>query len=53
MVGSDRKKLNSAAARFSTRSISAPTIVAPDRDTPGTIARHCATPISSALMGPT
>ena len=40
MVGIARKNENSAAALRSTRIISEPMIVAPERDTPGIIARH-------------
>ena len=45
MVGIARKNENSAAARLSAPSSIAPTMVAPERDTPGIIARHCAKPI--------
>ena len=38
--GYSRKKENSAAARFDAPKNMAETIVAPERDTPGTIARH-------------
>ena len=45
MVGMARKKENSAAARLSAPSSSAPTMVAPERDTPGISARHWNSPI--------
>ena len=45
IVGMARKKLNSAAVRRSTPSVSAPMMVAPDRLTPGTIARHWMKPM--------
>ena len=51
MVGIARKNENSAAERLSVPSSSAPTIVAPDRDTPGIIAKHWQTPIASAIRG--
>ena len=38
MIGMAMKKVNSAALRLSVPSSSAPTIVAPERDTPGTSA---------------
>ena len=50
IVGSARKKLNSAAVRRSTLRHSAPRIVAPDRLTPGIIARHWMKPIASAVF---
>jgi hypothetical protein len=46
-----RKNENSAAVLRSTPSRSAPRIVAPERDTPGTIARHCIKPILSDSAG--
>ena len=49
IVGIDRKNENSAADRLDAPSASAPTIVAPDRDTPGIIARHWMKPIFSPL----
>ncbi len=46
IVGMARKNENSAAARFDApNSIIAPTIVAPERDTPGIIAMHWKKPI--------
>ena len=45
MVGIARKNENSAAARLSAPSSIAATMLAPERDTPGIIARHCAIPI--------
>ena len=45
MVGMARKNENSAAARRSTPSSSAPMMVAPERLTPGTMARHWIAPI--------
>ena len=48
IVGSARKKENSAAARLSARNISAPPIVAPERETPGTSASIWQQPIASA-----
>ena len=45
MVGIARKKENSAAARLSAPISMAPTMVAPERDTPGTMARHWNRPI--------
>ena len=48
MVGIDRKKENSAAPRLLTPRSSAPTMVEPDRLTPGTMARHWKNPIFSA-----
>ena len=45
MVGMARKNENSAAARLSAPSSSAPTIVAPERDVPGIIARHWKRPM--------
>ena len=41
MVGIARQNENSAAERRSAPSSMAPTMVAPERDTPGIIARHC------------
>ncbi len=48
MVGMERKKENSAAVRRSSPSSNPPMMVAPERDTPGTMAMACATPISEA-----
>ena len=48
IVGTARKKLNSAAVLRSTFNSIAAMIVAPDRETPGTIAMHCPMPTSSA-----
>ncbi len=48
MVGMARKNENSAADRFSHFIRSAPAIVAPERDTPGTIARHWKMPMTNA-----
>ena len=45
MVGMARKNENSAAARLSAPSSIAPTMVAPERDTPGIMARHWNSPI--------
>src|SRR5882762_1895637 len=45
MVGIARKNENSAAERLSAPSSIAATMLAPERDTPGIIARHCAKPI--------
>ncbi len=45
MVGKARKKLNSAAERLSVPSNRPPAMVAPERDTPGTMARHWNRPI--------
>ncbi len=45
MVGMARKKENSAAARLLAPSSMAPTMVEPERETPGTIARHWISPI--------
>ncbi len=44
-----RKKENSAAARLSQPSSRPPAIVAPERDTPGIIARHWTTPMPRAV----
>ena len=49
IVGTARKKLNSAAVLRSTPSISAAMMVAPERDTPGIMATHWPSPISSEL----
>src|SRR3546814_6086934 len=49
IVGTARKKLNSAAVLRSTPSASAPMIVAPDRLTPGIIDRHWMMPMPSAV----
>jgi hypothetical protein len=48
IVGMARKNENSAAAGRSSRSSMAPTIVAPDRDTPGISASTWHAPIPSA-----
>ena len=45
MVGMARKNENSAAARLSAPISIAPTMVAPERDTPGIMARHWKRPI--------
>ena len=45
MVGIARKNENSAAARLSAPSSIAATMMAPERDTPGIMAKHCAMPI--------
>ena len=45
MVGIARKNENSAAARLSAPNSIAATMLAPERETPGIIARHCAKPI--------
>ena len=45
MVGIASQNENSAAERLSAPSSMAPTMVAPERDTPGIIARHCTRPI--------
>ena len=50
MVGMARKNENSAAAFLSTPSSRPPTIVAPLRDTPGMIDRHCHRPMPSAVF---
>ena len=49
MVGMARKKENSVAERLSAPSSSAPTMVAPERDTPGIMARHWAKPMAKAI----
>ena len=49
MVGIARKNVNSAAARFSTPISMPPTMVAPERETPGIIANTWNSPMSSAL----
>ena len=49
IVGTARKKLNSAAVRRSTPSDSAPNMVAPERLTPGIIDRHWIMPTPTAL----
>ena len=46
MVGIASQNENSAAARRSAPSSIAPTMVAPERDTPGIIDRHCAMPMT-------
>ncbi|MNT07172.1 hypothetical protein D3C72_1418660 [compost metagenome] len=51
MVGIARKNENSAAERLSVPINSAPTMVAPDREVPGTIARHWNRPILKASEG--
>ena len=45
MVGMARKNENSAAERLSAPISMAPTMVAPERDTPGIMARHWKRPI--------
>jgi hypothetical protein len=50
MVGMARKNENSAAALRSTPIISAPMMVAPERETPGTMAMHCMKPMASAVL---
>ena len=51
MVGMARKNENSAAERLSVPSSMAPTMVAPERDTPGIMARHWISPILKASEG--
>ncbi|MNY18897.1 hypothetical protein D3C86_1523060 [compost metagenome] len=51
MGGIARKNENSAAERLSVPISSEPTIVAPDRDVPGIIARHWKRPILKASDG--
>ena len=51
MVGMARKNENSAAERLSVPSSMAPTMVAPERDTPGIMARHWMRPILKASDG--
>ena len=51
IVGIARKNENSAEARLSAPSSIAPTMVEPDRDTPGIIARHWHNPILKASDG--
>ena len=46
MVGMARQNENSAAERLSAPNSIADTIVAPERDTPGTMAKHWNTPIA-------
>ena len=46
MVGIASQNENSAAERRSAPSSMAATMVAPERDTPGIMARHCATPMA-------
>ena len=50
MTGIARKNVNSAATSLDTPMISAPTIVAPDLDVPGIIAKHCTSPIKRAVL---
>ena len=50
IVGTARKKLNSAAVRRSMPIASAPMIVAPERLMPGIIDTHCARPTPSACL---
>ena len=45
MVGMARKNENSAAERLSAPSSSAPTMVEPERDVPGIMARHWNSPM--------
>ena len=45
MVGIARKNENSAAERLSAPSSIPETMVVPERETPGIIARHCASPM--------
>ena len=45
MVGIASQKENSVAARLSAPNSMAATMEAPERDTPGTIDRHCTTPM--------
>ena len=49
MVGMARKNENSVAARLSAPSSSAPTMVEPERDTPGIMARHWQRPMANAV----
>jgi len=46
MTGSERRKLKRAASSISTPKKRAHTIVAPERETPGRIAKACAKPMS-------
>ena len=50
MVGMARKNENSAEAARSTRKTRAPMMVAPERDTPGIMARHWQKPTNSAVF---
>jgi hypothetical protein len=50
MIGMAMKKLNSAAARRSTPSSIEPTMVEPERDTPGTSDKHWNRPIDQHLF---
>ena len=50
MVGMARKNENSAAAFLSTPSSRPPTMVAPLRDTPGMMDRHCHRPTPNAVF---
>ena len=50
MVGIARKNENSAADRLSEPNSIADTMVAPERDTPGIIATHCAMPIHRYIV---
>ena len=50
MVGIARKNENSAAVARSTRKTRAAMMVEPERETPGTMARHWQTPMNSAVF---
>ena len=52
MTGIPKKKENSAEALRETPSHNAPMIVAPERDVPGINAKHCNSPICSAVTRP-
>ena len=49
MVGIASQNENSAAERRSAPNSMAPTMVAPERDTPGTMARHWQTPMAKYI----
>ena len=49
MVGMARKNENSVAERLSAPSSRAPTMLEPERDTPGIIARHWQSPMTKAV----
>jgi hypothetical protein len=50
MVGMARKKENSVAERLSAPNSKAPTMLEPERDTPGIMARHWNSPITKAVV---
>ena len=50
MVGTARKKLNSAAVLRSSPISRPPMMVAPERETPGIMAMHCTAPTPSAVF---